>query len=797
MTPERWQEVKDVLAAALERTPEGRRVYLDDACTDPALRREVESLIVAHEQGGSEFLQVPAAQSGDAFRMKSGSMLGHYEILARIGVGGMGEVYEARDTKLGRRVAIKVLPAAFVHDTERLSRFQREARMLASLNHPNIATIHGLEQSGGVHYLVMELVPGQTLAERITHGALPLEEALKLASQIAEALEAAHEKGILHRDLKPSNILVTEKGAAKLLDFGLAKLLNTASEDATLTLEGTVSGTPAYMSPEQARGESLDARSDVFGFGAVLYEMFSGKRAFGRDSVAQSLSAVLRDEPSPLEAPAEIDLIVRKCLAKQPLDRFPSMRAVKAALEEVSTKPTQHQPSIAVLSFANMSGDKENEYFSDGLAEEILNLLAKIQGLKVIARTSAFAFKGQNTDIRQIAKTLGVANIVEGSVRKAGNRIRVTAQLIAASDGSHLWSERYDRELADVFAVQDEIAAAIAGALQVKLSAATRKHTPKLAAYEEFLKARHHLQKWAPGSVVRAKECLERATAIDPGFAQAHSELGWCFFTLVTENQILPREAADLMRTEARKALEIDPSLADAEAVLGMAGVLDYDWTEAGRHFRLAMAREPIQSLVRYFYGHYFLAPLGRMKEAEEEIERGLQEDPLNLLLRSVAGIYHIVAGRVSEGQAILRQLLELDDTFWIAYVWLLCACAMEGRIDEAIAYAEKIRALAPWNPAQIGMLAGLLERKGEKNRAQALLKELGDGTAFGAPAGFYTYHAVLGQIDLVCDWLEKAIDQRDARATWILPHFFGNLITSSPRWPKLAKMMNLPERVS
>jgi serine/threonine-protein kinase len=250
------------------------------------------------------------------------------------------------------------------------------------------------------------------------------------------------------------------------------------------------------------------------------------------------------------------------------------------------------------------------------------------------------------------------------------------------------------------------------------------------------------------------------------------------------------------MRTEAQKALEIDQSLADAQAVLGMAGVLDYDWTEAGRHFRLAMAREPIQPFVRYFYGHYFLAPLGRMKEAEEENERGLQEDPLNLLLRSVTGVYQIAAGRVSEGQARLRQLLELDDTFWIAYAWLAFSCVIKGRTDGAIAYAEKARALAPWNPPMIGILAGTLERKDERDRAQALLKELGDGTAFGAPAGFFTYHGVLGQIDLACDWLEKAIEQRDTRAPWIFPHFFGDLITSSPRWPKLARMMNLPDRV-
>jgi eukaryotic-like serine/threonine-protein kinase len=725
-----------------------------------------------------------------------GDKLGPYEIVAPIGAGGMGEVYKATDSRLGRTVSIKVSAAQFSE------RFEREARAIAALNHPNICTLYDV----GPNYLVMEFIEGTPL-----HGPLPLEQALRYATQICDALDAAHKKDITHRDLKPSNILVTSDGRIKVLDFGVAKVgtvgapsasdaTEAAAQRMAFTEAGAVLGTAAYMSPEQAKGQEVDPRSDIFSFGLVLYELLTGRQAFARGSAVEVMAAIVRDAPAPLEAPSNLSAIVGGCLRKLRADRFQTIREVRAALQQIAETVTPAtstaSASIAVLPFVNMSADAGDEYFSDGLAEEIINALVKVPGLRVIARTSAFAFKGQNTDIRRIAEALGVTNILEGSVRKAGNRIRVTAQLIAATDGSHLWSERYDRELADVFAVQDEIAAAIAGALQVKLSSAPRKHTPKLAAYEEFLKARHYLQKWAPGSVARARECLERAIALDPGFAQAHSELGWCFFTLVTENQILPQEAADSMRTEARKALEIDPSLADAQAVLGMAGVLDYDWTEAARHFQLAMACEPIQPLVRYFYSNYFLAPLGRMKEAEEESERGLQADPLNLLLRSVAGIYHVAAGRVSEGQAMLRQLLELDDTFWIAYGWLAASCALEERTDEAIAYVEKARALAPWNPPMNGMLAGVLERKGEKDRAQALLKELGDGSGFGAPGGFMSYHALLGQIDLACDWFEKVIEQRDTRAPWIFPHFFGDLITSNPRWPKLARRMNLPDGV-
>ena len=396
--------------------------------------------------------------------LPAGTRLGPYEIQVALGAGGMGEVYRARDARLGRDVAIKVLPEGFAGDSYRLSRFENEARAIAALNHPHICQIYDV----GPGYLVLEFVEGAPV-----RGPLSIEEVVRLALQVTSALDAAHERGILHRDLKPANIMVTREGTAKLLDFGLAKLMRPpegVGGEVTRTIEGTVWGTPAYMSPEQAEGKALDARSDVFSFGAVLYEMLSGTRAFAGNTAAQILSAVLRDDPPRLNGSSALDRIVRRCLAKQPLDRFQTMQELKAALDGATSKACDPQRSIAVLPFENMSGDKENEYFSDGLTEEIINLLTRIPRLKVIARTSAFAFKGKHEDIRRIAEALGVTNVLEGSVRKAGSRIRVAAQLIAAADGSHVWSERYDRELADVFAVQDEIAAAIANALQLTLS---------------------------------------------------------------------------------------------------------------------------------------------------------------------------------------------------------------------------------------------------------------------------------------------------------------------------------------
>ena len=442
------------------------------------------------------------------------TQLGPYALISPIGTGGMGEVWKARDTRLNRIVAVKRLKE------EHRKRFEQEARAIAALNHPHICQLYDV----GPDYLVMEYIEGTP-----PQCPLPADTAVQLAIQIASALEEAHSRGIIHRDLKPANILVTASGTAKLLDFGLAKPVTATDSDVTRnTMDGAVMGTAAYLSPEQAEGKPLDARSDIFSFGAVLYEMLSGSRAFEGSSMAQVLSAVLRDDPRPLQhVPPALQRIVSRCLAKEPGQRFPTMSDVKSALEQVPVKSSDSEASIAVLPFTNMSADKENEYFSDGLAEEIINALAHIRDLKVIARTSAFAFKGKQEDIRRIAEVLNVAHVLEGSVRRAGNRIRVTAQLIAAADGRHLWSERYDRELADVFAIQDEIAQAIAAALQMKLTAmpaGQKRYTPTLPAYEAFLRGRHHLFKFTPESWTRGTACLAQAIALDPEWAQPHAE---------------------------------------------------------------------------------------------------------------------------------------------------------------------------------------------------------------------------------------------------------------------------------
>ena len=564
-----------------------------------------------------------------------GTPLGPYELIAAIGAGGMGEVWKARDTRVDRVVAIKRLRA------EHAERFTHEARAIAALNHPRICQLYDV----GPDYLVMEYVEGEILK-----GPVAVADALRLAVQIAEALAAAHRKGIVHRDLKPGNILVNENGA-KLLDFGLAQRdAPLLSGDATVSVpaseRGALVGTVAYMSPEQAQGQTVDARSDVFSFGAVMYELLSGRQAFRGDTPFATITAVVNEESAPLDAPATLARIVSRCLAKRPRDRFQSMADIIAALEKAVISPAARHPSIAVLPFANMSRDPDDEYFSDGLAEELLNLLAQVPGLKVTARTSSFAFRGKEQDIRRIAETLGVSNVLEGSVRRAGSRIRVTAQLINAEDGYHLWSERYDRELTDVFAIQDDIAQAIARALQLKLTAKTDRHIPTVPAYEALLKARHHWRAYQPEAHARAKEYCEQAIALDPAYAAPHALLGFNYLLATTHSGRPMREVAPLIRREALKTLELDPFETDAHFLLGaVAAVHDYDWTEAGRQFQLAMASPSVPAEAHWAYAALYLSVFGRFEESTAEMRRAVEQDPLSVLWRGIL-MGHLVCAR-------------------------------------------------------------------------------------------------------------------------------------------------------
>jgi serine/threonine-protein kinase len=649
----------------------------------------------------------------------------------------------------------------------------------------------------------MELIDGTAVA-----GPLTPDVALRHAMQIADALSAAHAKGITHRDLKPANILVTASGI-KLLDFGLALLRSDANgreraTDATATVDvtqaGTILGTAAYMSPEQAEAKSADERSDVFSFGLVFYEMLSGRRAFTGDSAIAIMAGILHKEPEPLQAPPALQTILARCLRKSPADRFPSFVQVKEALLAATSAagaPREPTPSIAVLPFADMSAGKDQEYFSDGLAEEILNILANVPGLKVTARTSSFAFRGKEQDITTIAQALRVQTILEGSVRRAGNRIRVTAQLINAADGYHIWSERYDRELTDVFAVQDEIAAAIAGTLKLKLAGArapARRHQPGLAAYEAFLKGRHQLLKSSRDAFARAKEYFDQAIALDHGYAEPHAELGSCYMVLAAQGLRPVREMVPLAREEARKALELDPAEPRAHVVLcGAAACYDYDWNRAKEHFRLAMAAEPIPPEVRARCAMYYLFSLGRFQEGIQQMETMLEQDPLSALFRSVFSLLLFIAGQYERSITEARKVLEIDENLWMTHYAMGLSYVALAMFAEARESLERAMRLAPWSPTLPEVLAGVLELSGQARQAAELLAQR-QGIS---EIGMVTYHLLGGNTDAAIQAYSNAIEQRDSFAVLFASAVFLTPLRESSGWPALARKMRLPEQVA
>jgi serine/threonine protein kinase/tetratricopeptide (TPR) repeat protein len=798
MTPERWGQLEELYQAARALPPSQRTALLERA--DSELRAEVASLLAQEDIPGNDaFLDGPAWEGRESLLKHDnplpaetpfsvGEQVGPYRVEQKIGQGGMGEVWKARDMRLNRLVALKILKA------EHAGRFKREARAVASLNHPNVCQLYDV----GPDYLVLEYVAGKPLK-----GPLSIEETVRLAIQIASALEEAHNRGVLHRDLKPGNIMVTAAGAAKVLDFGLAKMqypLFSGDTFSTLimTEPGAAAGTPAYMSPEQAEGRHLDARSDIFSFGSVLYAMVSGREPFSGETLFATLSALIKEEPPPLRAPPELQSIVVRCLAKQPVDRFQNMAEVRGALQQIVLEADKRdeEPSIAVLPFANMSGEKEQEYFSDGLAEEIINSLAQLPGLKVTARTSAFAFRGKEQDIIKIAGELRVRTILEGSVRKAGNRIRVTAQLINAADGYHLWSQRYDRDLEDVFAVQDEIATAIAGALQVKLSvppAALRSYRPKLPAYEAFLRARHQSMKFTSESLARCKEYLDQAIALDPGFALPHCDLAWYFRNLGLLGEMPAHAATPKARAAARRALEIDSSLPEAHAILGLAAAeYDYDWKEAGREMSLATLQDPLSPMVRTLYSFY-LAGVGRAGEAVQQMERALGDDPVNTECCFVLSMCRCLAGLYEEAVAGFLQTQELDGNYPGACGWLAFCYVSRGLFAEALPCVEKWHQLLPGHLDSTGFLAGLLERAGQGKRAQELLQQL---LPEEGAVGRFHFHLLNGNIDEAADWLAKAIGERNPGLVYYVRSPMVKALRESPRWPALAKTMNLSESV-
>ena len=738
--------------------------------------------------------------------------IGQYEVVRLIGEGGMGRVFLARDPMLDRHVAVKVLSSSAPLGEE-VARFEREAKALAALDHPNILSIHEFGRVGSTPYVVMELLDGRNLRDFIAEGPMPHRPVVRYGIEIAQGLAAAHEKGITHRDLKPENIFITKGDHVKIVDFGLANVRvhqaspGTSASKTVLTTPGSVIGTVGYMAPEQVRGESTDHRADIFTFGAVLFEMLTGRRPFEEPTMVETLHAILKTD-APLRRLEEVHVppvlidIIGRCMEKNVTRRFQTAREIVVALQSVPTQseyvstPSRssyrttsstssgiaygRRTSIAVLPFTNIGNDADMEYFSDGVTEDIINALTQVEGLFVAARTSCFAFKGKSVPIPEIGAALRVNTVLEGSVRRAGKRLRITAQLIDVGDGYHLWSERYDRELDDVFAIQDDIAVNIAQKLRIALTdraedePLVKPATRNLDAYELYLKARFLVEQRGEG-LVKGLEFFRQAIAADPNYALAYAGMAETLCLLAVYGAVDPRQVMPGAKGAAHKALQLDDSLAEAHNAMALVSVLhDWGWNRAVAEFDRALSINPNFGPSRYWKGlfcHLFVRR--NAEEALKETKRAAELDPMAALPAYALGLVYLGTGRYEDALHVAERMLARDPSHAILYRVLGVARLCLGQYDEAAAALERGAALSMRHPWFVGELGATRAAKGEVEEARRLQEELlaRSHTTYISPMALAVIPVALGETETALRYIEMAFEQRDplliAATTW------------------------------
>jgi eukaryotic-like serine/threonine-protein kinase len=795
--------------------------------------------------------------------LTAGTRLGAYQILAPLGAGGMGEVYRATDTRLGRDVAVKVVSGHLMDDPNALARLEREARTVAALSHPNIVALYDFERENGIVFAVMELLEGEPLDRYVASEQLSWRRALEIAASVADGLASAHGKGLVHRDLKPANIFITRDGLVKLLDFGLAKqdpfrsTLQTGSPTAAAETEpGAILGTVGYMSPEQVRGERADHRTDIFSLGCVLYETLTRRRPFGGDTPAETMAAILRDQPSELataarQIPPRIDAVVRRCLEKNPDHRFQSARDLAFALREIlndsraqpsSARTTtisalvRHSPvlvtasllivlaavvwfnprarsllvpngggrirSLAVLPLTNLSADSGQEYFADAMTEELTTRLAKLGNWRVTSRTSVMGYRGTSKKIPEIARELDVDAILEGSVIRDGSRVKITAQLIDGRTDRHLWADTYERDLASVLAIQNDVARAVAREVDVKLTpegnaglaAATRNVLP--AAYDAYVRGRHAWDKRGESDLHEGIRFFQESIDADPTYAPAYAGMADCYAQLGYGSYISPDDAFPRARAAARKALELDPTLAEAHASLGYA-LMYYDWNFSGAEaeYKRAIELNPNYAIAHQWYAYLLTAMERPVRDAESEIATAKSLDPLSVPINiDRAYILHYY-DRNEEALRSVNLALEMNPKYAPGYFWLGRIYTSQGRYADAGTALQQIGALRTWTPAMAAQ-GYLFAKSGRPQEARNVIAEFDELTRQGRYASSYAIAAIyagLGDRESVFSYLDAAIRERSHWLVWIKRDPRWNDVRSDARFQNLVRRIGLP----